>query len=277
MLIEKADWSEGAIGFYNKDVLHIRCITEGDALFCKTLIDLILHLIDHNDRVSGYPALNLEKKRGINLFIREVADQFRFLKETFLWGRSLQRGMWPLVIASDKDHEASSELFQCMKIPHIQECHPLILQGVEPSLNLGLLCGGIRSAIADHRSDPGSQKFHLLVLIGRTVIKVENLWFAILGNNRFHNGHKIYEGVVKKNIRSKDKSAGIIDQCDYINTMLLPISGFQIGTGTGIPASYLVEMWAFITAHILIVRQTFLEDELVDKTASKSICFQGDK
>jgi len=175
--------------------------------------------------------------------------------------------MWALVIASDKGHETPSEFFQCMKIPHIKGCHPLILQGAEPSLNLGFLCRRIRPAIADHRSNPGSQKFHLSVLIGGTVIKVENLWFAILGNSRFHNGHKIYEGVVKENIRSKDKSAGIINQRDHINTMLFPVSGFQIGAGTGIPAPYLVDMWAFITAHILIVRQTFLQDELVDKTA----------
>ena len=166
--------------------------------------------------------------------------------------------MRALVIASDKGHEAPSEFFQCMKIPHIQGCHPLIFQGAEPSLNLGFLCGCIRSAIADHRSDPGSQKFHLSVLIGSTVIKVENLWFAIFGDGWFHDGHKIFECVVKESIRSKDKPAGIINQCDHINTMLLPISGFQTGTGAGIPAPYLIDMWAFITAHILVVRQTFL-------------------
>lgn len=90
MLVEKADRSKGTISFHNKDVLHVRCITEGDALLCKTVIDLILHLIDHNDRVSGYPALDFEKKRGIDLFIQEAADQFRLLKETFLWRYSLQ-------------------------------------------------------------------------------------------------------------------------------------------------------------------------------------------
>lgn len=116
MLIEKADRSKGAICFHNKDVFHIRCITEGDALLCKTVIDFILHLIDHNDRICGYPALDLKKKRGFDLFSGETTDQFRFLKEAFLRGHSFQRGMRTLVIASDKGQKAPSEFFQCMKI-----------------------------------------------------------------------------------------------------------------------------------------------------------------
>ena len=92
MLVEKADRSKGTISFHNKDVLHIRCITEGDALLCKAVIDFILHLIDHNDRVSRYPALDFEKKRGIDLFIWDAADQFRLLKETFLSERNENAG-----------------------------------------------------------------------------------------------------------------------------------------------------------------------------------------
>lgn len=51
MLIEKMDRCKGSICFHNKDVLHIRGITESDALLCKTVIDFIFHLIDHDDRV----------------------------------------------------------------------------------------------------------------------------------------------------------------------------------------------------------------------------------
>ena len=145
-----------------------------------------------------------------------------------------------------------------MKIPHIQGCHPLILQSAEPSLNLGLLCGCIRLAVADHRSDPGSQQLHLPVFVGSTVIKVENLRPAVLGNGRLHDRHKIHEGIVKEYIRAKNKAAGIIDQRDHINTVLLSVCGLQIGTGTGIAAPYFIDVWSFITPHILIVRQTFL-------------------
>ena len=96
------------------------------------------------------------------------------------------------------------------------------------------------------------------------------IFFAILGNSRFHNGHKIYEGVVQENIRSKDKSAGIINQCDHINTMLLPISGFQIGTGTGIPAPYLVDMWAFITAHCVDISPEAIEENHAYSSSTKN-------
>ena len=82
MFVEKADRSKGSIGFHNKDVFHIRRITEGDALFCKTVINFILHLIDHDDRICGYPALDLKKKRGFNLFIWQTADHCQLFYTT---------------------------------------------------------------------------------------------------------------------------------------------------------------------------------------------------
>ena len=88
--------------------------------------------------------------------------------------------MGPLVIASDIGQQAAPELFEGVKVPHIQGCHPLVLQGTEPSLDLGLLRGSIGAAVTDHRADPGSQQFHLPVFIGWAVIKVENLGLAIL-------------------------------------------------------------------------------------------------
>ena len=166
--------------------------------------------------------------------------------------------MRTLIIAPDIGQQAPSEFFEGMKISHIQGSHPLIFQGAEPSLDLGLLCGGIRPAVADHRSDPGSQQFHLPVFVGSPVIKVENLRPAVLGDGGLHDGHKIHEGIVKEDIRTKDKAAGIIDQGNHIDTMLLSVCGFQIGTGTGITAPYFIDVWSFVTPHVLIVRQTFL-------------------
>ena len=101
MLVEKADRCKRTIGLHNEDVLHVRCIAQGDALLCKTVIHFILYLIDHDDRVRRYSAFDLKKERGFDLFIRQAADQFRFLKEAFLRGDPFQRGMRSLVIASD--------------------------------------------------------------------------------------------------------------------------------------------------------------------------------
>ncbi len=177
--------------------------------------------------------------------------------------------MRALVIASDIGQQAASELFERVKIPHIQGCHPLIFQGTEPSLDLGLLCGSIRAAVADHRSDPGSQQFHLPVFVGRSVIKVKNLGLAVLGDGRLHDGHKIHESIMKEDICPQDKPAGIVDQGNHINAALSAVRSLQPGTGTGIAAPYFINMRPLVTAHILIVRQTLLEDELVDETADR--------
>ena len=62
------------------------------------------------------PAFDLKKERGIDLFLRQAADQFRFLKEAILRGEPFQRGMRALVIASDIGQQAASELFERVKI-----------------------------------------------------------------------------------------------------------------------------------------------------------------
>ena len=128
-----------------------------------------------------------------------------------------------------------------MKILHIQGCHPLILQGTEPPLDLGLLCGSIGTAVADHGSDPGSQQFHLPVFIGWAVIKVENLGLSVPGDGRLHDGHQVHESIMKEDIRAKDKAAGIIDQGNHINAVFPAVRGFQPGTGTGIAAPYFID------------------------------------
>ena len=75
MLVEKADRSKGSIRFHDKDVLHIRSITKRDPLLCKTVIDLVFHLVDHDDGVCGHPALDLQKKRGFDLFTRQTRSR----------------------------------------------------------------------------------------------------------------------------------------------------------------------------------------------------------
>lgn len=166
--------------------------------------------------------------------------------------------MRALVIVSDIGQQTSPEFFERMKIPHIQRSHPLILRDTEPSLNLCLLCGGTRPAVADHGADPGSQQFHLSVLIGSSVIIVKNFRTAVLGDGRLHDGHKVHKGIVKEDICANNKAAGIIDECDHINTMLLYIWDFQPGTGTGITAPYFSDVRPFVMLHVLIVRRTFL-------------------
>ena len=79
MLIEETNRCKGSICFYNKDVLHIRCITESDAPLCKTVIDFILYLIDYDDRVGRYSALDLKKKRSFDQLIGQTIDQVRRL------------------------------------------------------------------------------------------------------------------------------------------------------------------------------------------------------
>src|SRR5699024_12279401 len=67
----------------------------------------------------------------------------------------------------------------------------------------------------------------------------------------------------------QDKPAGIVDQGNHINAALSAVRSLQPGTGTGIAAPYFINMRPLVTAHILIVRQTLLEDELVDETADR--------
>ena len=76
MFVEKADRSKGTIGFYNKDVLHVWCITEGDALLCKTVIDLILHLINHKD-VKCLSRACIGKKEAWGVIWRKAQEKGR--------------------------------------------------------------------------------------------------------------------------------------------------------------------------------------------------------
>ena len=131
------------------------------------------------------------------------------------------------------------------------------------------MCGSIGTAVADHGSDPGSQQFHLPVFVGWAVIKVENLGLAVLGDSGLHDRHKIYESIMKEDICPQDKPAGIVDQSNHINAVFPAVRGFQPGTGTGIAAPYFIDVRPLVTAHILIVRQTLLQDKLVDETADR--------
>ena len=145
----------------------------------------------------------------------------------------------------------------------------MILQGTEPSLDLGLLCGSIGTAVADHGSDPGSQQFHLPVFVGWAVIKVENLGLAVLGDSGLHDRHKIYESIMKEDICPQDKPAGIVDQSNHINACFLPSGVFSQGPALESPHHTSLMCGPLVTAHILIVRQTLLQDKLVDETADR--------
>ena len=56
-----------------------------------------------------------------------------------------------------------------------------------------------------------------------SVIKVENAGTSVLGNCTFHDRHQVNEGVIEEHTGSGDKPAGVIDQCDYVNAVLLPV------------------------------------------------------
>ena len=84
MFIEKTDRCKRAIRLDNKDVFHIRRITERNSSLCKAVVYFVFHLIDHNDRIGGPSALNFEEKRGFDLFIRQPDDKLGFLKVAVL-------------------------------------------------------------------------------------------------------------------------------------------------------------------------------------------------
>ena len=59
--------AQGPVGFNDIDLIHVRCIPEGNALLCKTIVDFVFNLVNGNNAVDGNPALNLKKKRVFNL------------------------------------------------------------------------------------------------------------------------------------------------------------------------------------------------------------------
>ena len=103
----------------------------------------------------------------------------------------------------------------------------------------------------DGGTDPGSKQLHLPVFIRTAVIKVEQLWASISGNRRFHDGHKVYEVVIEKQINPDDEPAGIIDEGKDEHFMFFAIRGTQVRADAGVTAPYFIDMGAFIAAHIL--------------------------
>jgi len=76
-----------------------------------------------------------------------------------------------LVVLLDKRVQTSPQFFQWMEIPHIKGCHPLILHGPEPSLDLGFSSRSVWLAVTECCTDPCSQEFHLFVLIRSPIVK----------------------------------------------------------------------------------------------------------
>ena len=78
-------------------------------------------------------------------------------------------------------------------------------------------------AVADRGTDPCGKELHLVILIGRSIVEIEPGRPAKLGNGRSYNRHKVNEVVIKKDIDTGNEPAGVIDQCDYANAVLLPV------------------------------------------------------
>lgn len=82
-------------------------------------------------------------------------------------------------------------------------------------------------AVTDGGSDPCGEEFHLVVLIGGPIVEIEPYRPAKLRDGRLYYGHQVDEVVIKKDIDTSDKTAGVIDQGDHVNAVLFPVFRFQ--------------------------------------------------
>ena len=62
LFVEQADGCQCSILFYNKDLRHIRRITQADALLCKTAVHFVLHMVNGKDTVRRNTAFNFKQK-----------------------------------------------------------------------------------------------------------------------------------------------------------------------------------------------------------------------
>ena len=67
-------------------------------------------------------------------------------------------------------------------------------------------------------------------------------------------------------ICADNETARIIDQCHDIYLVLLPIARPKVRTDRGIAAPYLIDVRAFITPQVLVVRELFSERHPVDES-----------
>ena len=271
LLIQEMDGGKGPVGLHDVDIIHIGSVTKGDALLCEAVIDLILHLVDDDDAVSRYAAFDFKKERMLDQIIRKTADQLRFREEPLLRRLSGKGCVRCLVILTHESIKRAAQLIKGMKIPHVKGRHPMILHRTEPAFDLGLLCWRVRMAIADGRADPCGKKFHLTVLIGRSVIEIEPDRSSVLGDGGLHDGHQVDKCIVEENVGTGNESAGIIKERDDIDTMFLPISGRKVRADGRIPAPDLIDMRAFIASHVLVVGKTFTEHHLVDEAEDRRL------
>ena len=68
-LVEEPDGRKGIIRFHNKDFLHVRGITQLDALFRKAEIHFVFYLVDNNDTIGRDTAFDFQKEVLIELFL----------------------------------------------------------------------------------------------------------------------------------------------------------------------------------------------------------------
>ena len=84
-------------------------------------------------------------------------------------------------------------------------------------------------AVTDRGADPGGEELHLAVFIGRAVVEIEPGRTAILGHGRFYHGHQVDEVVIKEDVDTGNKPAGVVDQGDHVDAVLFPVLRFQPG------------------------------------------------
>lgn len=163
-------------------------------------------------------------------------------------------------------------IMQLIKVTLVEQSgYPLTMSTEEilkPPLDFCLLRRGIRLVKMQYGADSCRQKFHLFIAVGLAVVKVKHLWTSVLGNSGFDDGHQIYKVVIKEDVNSHNKAAGIINQGDNVNLVLLSVRGFQVRPHAGIPTPDFIDMWTFIAAHVTVDRGFQFKSKMVDKAVN---------
>ena len=198
-------------------------------------------------------SFSFQKERAADGLRRQPADELLFLKEAFLRGPAAQGGMYSLVVFFHEGCKRRAEPFDIPEIPHVERGKKFHPYGKEPSLDLRFGSGREGLTVMDGGSDPCSEELHLLIAETWPVVKAEQPRPAVFCDGRPYDFHEVDEGIVEKGIRGDDEPAGIIDQGDDVQA-LLSFRGLQVRAVTRIPVPDLVDVGAFIPAHVFSCR-----------------------